>query len=281
MPTIPNFPLALSDQHHHWHMGSAHPEIGPGRVNGMGTSGGGLEFLTFHRNYMAQFFAWYNSTTFTAAPFNDPAQKASLPSPWTSVPGALKQASLGWTATWASDAARLDSGTPDFASADALGTFIEVGIHNQFLHGASAANFNESTLNGFHSPVSSVFYKIHGLVDYWWSQWQMRHKRRIKELMIELPKSIRWEVAKRPLPELKIRAEEVKLVAREVFEPFDEAVINPPVDFATVESLTERLTRLEGEVFPKSATFIRANERPVVAQHLEEEEGPGAHGEHR
>lgn len=152
MPTIPNFPQALADQHHHWHTGSAHPEAGPGRVHAMGSSGGGLEFLVFHRNYMAQFFAWYNSANFTAAPFNDPVQKASLPAAWTAVPSVLKQASLGWTGTWASDAGRLESGLPDFASADALGTFIEMGIHNQFLHGASAAQLGESALNGFHSP---------------------------------------------------------------------------------------------------------------------------------
>jgi len=281
VPTIPNFPQVLLDQHHHWHMGSAHPEIGPGRVNGMGSAGGGLEFLTFHRNYMAQFFAWYNSATFTTAPFNDPAQKASLPAPWTSVPNVLKQVSLGWTATWAADATRLETGSPDFATADALGTFIEVGIHNQFLHGASATNFGEPSLNGFHSPQSSYFYKIHGLVDYWWSQWQMRHKRRIKELMIEVKPRFR-EVFKDPSPEIKRRVEEVKRIGREVFDPLREfeEVVNPAVDATMVESLSERLTRLEGEVFPKSSAFIRANERPAVAQHLDEEEPQGHDGGH-
>ena len=269
MPTIPNFPQALLDQHHHWHTGSAHPEIGPGRVNPMGSSGGGLEFLTFHRNFLAQFFSWYNAATFTSAPFNDPAQKASLPAAWTAVPGALKQASLGWTATWSADEARLASGTPDFASADALGTFIEVGIHNQFLHGAAADNFNESTLNGFHSPQSTLFYKIHGLVDYWWIQWQLRNKRRIKELLKEvmIEKPLRVEVAKRPLPELKNRVEEVKLISREVFDPFItqiDPLADAQIDPGMLESMADRLRRVESEVFPEGATFIQARERPPV-----------------
>jgi len=285
VPTIPNFPQALLDQHHHWHVGSAHPELGPGRANAAGSPGGGLEFLTFHRNFMAQFMAWYNATSFGAAPFNDPGQKASLVAAWTTVPNALKQASLGWNATWASDANRLDTGTPDFASADALGTFIEVGIHNNFLHGASASNFGESTLNGFHSPQSSYFYKIHGLVDYWWSRWQMRHKRLIKELAIEVKPRFR-EVLKQPAPEVKRRIEEVKLLAREVFDPPEfEEVVNPPVralQEVAADSLADRLTRLEAQVFPMSAAFIRANERPAVAQHLGEEDtgdhGGGGHG---
>jgi len=278
VPTIPDFPQALLDEHHHWHRAIEHPEVGPGRVYPMGTAGGGLEFLTFHRNFLAQFFAWYNATSFTAAPFDNPAQKASLPASWTAVPNELKQAGLGWTATWAADAARLDTGSPDFATADALGTFIEVGIHNQFLHGATAASTGEPTLNGFHSPQSSHFYKIHGLVDYWWSRWQLRHKVRIKELAIEVKPRV-TEVLKNRAPEVKQRIEEVKLIAREVFDPpsFEE-VVNPAIDPVTVASLGDRLTRLEGEVFPKSVTFIRANERPAVDQRHDEGASPGEPG---
>src|SRR5438034_423937 len=157
MPTIPSFPQELADQHHHWHDPSAHPELGPGRVNAAGSSGGGLEFLTFHRNFQAQVLSWYNTQNFTQAPFNNAATKASLVAPWYSVPVEL-QANADWP-NWAAEAARLDALSPDFASVDELGTYIELGIHNNFLHGATAAAFNEAVVGTFHSPQSSLFYK--------------------------------------------------------------------------------------------------------------------------
>ncbi len=131
MPTIPGFPSDLLDQHHHWHSPSSHPGAGPGRTHAAGTPGGGLEFLTFHRNFDAQVLAWYNATSFSQAPFDNVVQKAQLVAPWTSVPPEL-QADSDW-GFWSPDAARLDSGTPDFAGADELGTFIELGMHTKLL----------------------------------------------------------------------------------------------------------------------------------------------------
>jgi hypothetical protein len=282
MPTIPEFPQDLLDQHHHWHNPAAHPGAGPGRTHAAGTPGGGLEFLTFHRNFQAQALGWYNAHPFTQTPFTDPAQKAQLVAPWTTVPPEL-QGDSDW-GNWSGDAARLDSGTPDFASADELGTFIELGIHNNFLHGASAAVFNEPEVGTLHSPHSTLFYKIHGLVDYWWSQWQRRHKRVIKELMKEFVREIdhkrflletkefRPEVAKNRIDEVKRLGDEVKAAGLEGFDDPREIVVDPAVE------LNVRIARIEQRVFPRAATFIEPAERPDVGGHAER---PGhADGDH-
>lgn len=279
MPTIPNFPQDLLDQHHHWHNPSAHPGAGPGRTNAAGTTGGGLEFLTFHRNYVAQVMSWYNSTTFTQPPFDDPPTKASLVAPWTSVPAQL-QALAEW-ASWSGDANRLDTLSPDFATADELGTFIELGIHNNFLHGAAAQVYAEPAVATLHSPQSSYFYKIHGLVDYWWSQWQRRHKRRIKELIKEISADVLHNsrikelidvTSKRLMPEVKDRIGDVKLIA------FD--VADDPRAHVLPEAVTARLARVEEEVFPlRAKTFIRPDERPKVGGDPDKGgEGHGGHG---
>jgi hypothetical protein len=273
MAIIPNFPDALIDQHHHWHDPSAHPGAGPGRTHPAGTAGGGLEFLTFHRNFVAQALAWYNTTNFSQAPFNDATQKAQLVAPWMTVPAEL-QGDSDWP-TWAADAARLDSDNPDFPSADELGTFIEVGIHNQFLHGATAAAFNEPVVGSLHSPQSTFFYKIHGLVDHWWSLWQTHHKIRFKELMKELVKEVIDTPHKRLVEDVKHIAEkefvtetkdriaDVKLAALDVLE--DPRRLGDPV-FA--ETINRRLVRVERQIFPRSATFILPDERPAVGDQV-------------
>lgn len=282
MPTIPDFPQDLLDQHHHWHNPSAHPGAGPGRTHPAGTPGGGLEFLTFHRNFQAQALGWYNAHTFTQAPFTNPAQKAQLVAAWTAVAPEL-QADADWP-SWSGDASRLASDTPDFSSADELGTYIELGIHNNFLHGASAAAFNEPEVQTLHSPHSTLFYKIHGLVDYWWGQWQRRHKRLLKELMKELAREIdpkrflletkefRPEVVKNRIEEVKRFGDEVKAAALEAFDDPREILVDPAVQ------LNARIARIEMRVFPRAATFIQPDERPDVGEHAEP---PGhAHDEH-
>jgi hypothetical protein len=166
MSLIQNFPDQLLDLHHHWHMPSAHPGSGPGRVHPAGTSGGGLEFLQFHRDYLIAFHAWYDTQAFA----NPPAV-----TPWHAIPPELKTPAAGWTAGWADAETRLTTNNPAFNSADELGTFLELGIHNMFLHGAAALVYNEPTLSTFHSPLSTYFYQLHGLVDWWWQQWETGH----------------------------------------------------------------------------------------------------------
>jgi hypothetical protein len=271
MPTIPNFPGELLDQHHNWHTPGVHPSVGPGRAIPMGAPGAGIEFLTFHRNFLAQFHAWYDTTGFTQPPFDDAMQKITLVAPWTSVPAELRDPSLGWTQTWADDETRLATDVPDFASADELGTFIETGIHNNFLHGAAAEHYGEPLLAGFHSPQSTFFYKIHGLVDHWWSLWQLDHKLIVKELIKEiaddvLHKRVARDLVKERFPEVKDRFGEVKLAA---FDVPDEPRTWDPIVLASLE---ERLSRVETEIFPQRRTFIRATQRPPVGDAIAEGE---------
>lgn len=267
MPTIPNFPQSLMDIHHHWHQPSEHTGAGPGRVHAMGSPGGGLEFLTFHRNFVGMFHSWYDTATFTSAPFNNAAQKVALVAPWSSVPTAL-QSNSEWP-FWAADAARLDSGTPDFATADELGTFIEVGLHNQFLHGAAATAYGESVVSTFHSPLSTLFYGIHGLVDHWWSTWNWRHKHLIKEISKEIMyevdfKDLRDVVMKRVEPEVvNKRFADVKLSAFDAFDDITKWIVDPP----SVENVRVRLERIERRVFKNALTFIPKTDRPHVGDH--------------
>jgi hypothetical protein len=163
---IPHFPEYLSNLHHNWHEPGSHPTAGPGRIHTAGTAGAGLEFLTFHHSFMMQAFAWFATQTF------NPALDISA---WTAIPNELKIPELGWTAFHQAEEARILGNDPRFASADQLGTFIELGIHNNWIHGATATFFSEPVVSTFHSPQSTFFYKIHGLVDYWWKHWQIRN----------------------------------------------------------------------------------------------------------
>ena len=159
MSLIPNFPDAFTDEHHSWHNGS-HPGF-PMRSIPQGQPGSGLEFLTFHRNYMAKVLVWYRQQT-----------NADLlaVAPWTAIPSALKATAL-WNAQHQAEEQRITTLTPPFASEDAFGIFIETGIHNNFIHGATAAAFNELIVGSLHSPQSTFFYQIHGLVNNWWTIW--------------------------------------------------------------------------------------------------------------
>jgi hypothetical protein len=181
MPEIPNFPQDLLHQHHKWHMPADHPELPPIRQHPVGSRGSGIEFLTFHREFMGQVLAWYNTTTFTIDPFDELSQKASLVAPWTTVPTELRDLE-DWK-NWKNDAARLDNAiTPgptrpsDFDSSDNLGIFIESGIHNLFLHDAAGTVYKDRLIvPPATSPLSTLFYKIHGLVQHWWSIWARRY----------------------------------------------------------------------------------------------------------
>jgi len=170
MAIIPNFPQNLLDIHHNWHVPGAHPGL-PGRQPPFGTTGAGLDFLQFHRDFLTQFHAWYDvqpfgSAPFDVAPFLTQADAQAAVAPWTSIPAEIKNAAVtGWGSVQIAHEARLTTMTPPFASADELGAYIVGGIHN-WIHGAAAAAFNEPIVGNFHSPLSTYFYGIHGLVDY-------------------------------------------------------------------------------------------------------------------
>ncbi|MEC2743791.1 hypothetical protein P9Z56_09770 [Bacillus cereus] len=165
MPTIPNFPEYLNHEHHAWHIPSDHPTL-PTRQILPPNPGAGLEFLTFHRNFIAKFHQWYDSQ-----PFADQNAVA----PWTSIPPELKVASTGWNSQFEADERRILTNNPPFASLDELGLFIERGLHG-FLHVAAARVYRESIVGSIPtSPLSTLFYKIHGLIEFWAASWEDSH----------------------------------------------------------------------------------------------------------
>jgi len=162
MPAIPNFPPSLLDEHMKWHMNVGDPAHG-GRSVQAGTSGSGIEFLAFHRSFIQRVLGWYQL---------QPGADLAAIAPWTAIPPELKVPRARWTAVTEDQERRILTNNPSFQDADDLGIFIETGIHNNFLHGAASVIYNEPVLNDPHqSPLSTYFYRIHGLVDKWWSDW--------------------------------------------------------------------------------------------------------------
>ena len=164
MSVIPNYPRDLLDEHHKWHDPSAHPGTTGGRQFPAETPGAGIEFLQFHWDYVRRFHLWYD---------NQPFADQSAVEPWAAIPAAVKSSAVGWNNSLAAQEQRITNDPGSFATADQLGTFIERGIHN-WIHGATATVFNEPSVRDLHSPQSTYFYKIHGLVDNWWRQWDGR-----------------------------------------------------------------------------------------------------------
>jgi hypothetical protein len=95
---------------------------------------------------------------------------------WTQVPAELKDPALGWDTTLASAENRLTNDLFSFASADALGQFVEGGLHG-FLHGAAARHYHDPVVGTVHSPASTLFYRLHRLVQLWWDRWEQRRPR--------------------------------------------------------------------------------------------------------
>lgn len=272
MSEIPNFPQNLLDMHHAWHTPGAHPPF-PSRAIPAGQPGSGLEFFQFHRDFVVQFHAWYDS---------QPGADQSAVAAWTALPPEVKDVNLGWNENLVAQEQRITTNNPPFASADELGQFVENGIHN-WIHGAVASAFGDPVVGGFHSPRSTYFYKIHGLVDLWWQQWHAP-KSMIKDIVDNRPKRLVQDkltvregkrLAKDVIPDNKSQFKELKekdkdkdLVENPGF-PFEE--IGDPVvqeiDPALVQlqDLSQRLQALEG--FVTRPAFIRASERPEVGPH--------------
>lgn len=164
MTIISNFPADLLHKHHAWH-GHGHAGF-PGRTHQSPGPHSGEEFLSFHRDFMFEVRRWLAS------------QNSTLDvEPWVTIPDELKDPNLGWTHEFAVQLDRLSQPGSTFASEDELGIIVENGIHNNFLHNAgAAASGDQVLLNPATSPLSTYFYKIHGLVQHWWSFWvEKRH----------------------------------------------------------------------------------------------------------
>jgi hypothetical protein len=270
---IPNFPQNLLDMHHAWHSAGAHPPF-PGRSIPPGQPGSGLEFLQFHRNFMVQFHAWYDS---------QPGADQNAVAAWSSIPPELKVGAVGWNSNLAMQEQRITTANPPFASADELGQYIENGIHT-WIHGATASAFNEPAVADFHSPKSTLFYKIHGLVDLWWQQWHAP-KTRLKDVFDTDPKRLVLDkvvlregkqLQKDVIPDGKAQFKEIKEKDKDkdlVENPgdFGEEVINPVINPQVVQlqDISRRLEALEG--FVTRPSFIRAAERPDVGAHVLDE----------
>jgi hypothetical protein len=158
-----NIPISLLDEHHAWHTPGVHPHF-PTRTNPLGSPGSGQEFLTFHRYFLNKFHRWYDFR---------PGTNLTIVYPWHQIPGGLKDPSLGWNQNLANIENRIVNNPGSFTSADQLGIYIEGSIHG-WLHNASATYYREPILATFHSPESSYFYQLHGLVDKWWWNWEHR-----------------------------------------------------------------------------------------------------------
>lgn len=269
MALIPNFPQSVLDMHHHWHAASAHPGPG-GRVHPFGTSGGGLEFLQFHRDFVAQFHAWFDTQpfgtgAFNTAPFLTAASASAAVAPWTSVPAALQNPMVtGWGAVQIAQSGRLTTMIPPFTTADDLGTYIEGGIHG-WIHGAAAAAFSEPIVGTLHSPTSTYFYGIHGLVDNWWRKWQAAQKHHIKEFKEHKEFKDFKEVKEKDHKEFKEHKEIEKLIKekdkdKDIFE--GGRLPGGGGDPFGPEALAQRISDIETRMSAQS--FIQKSERPDV-----------------
>lgn len=286
MSIIPNFPQNLLDMHHHWHAPSQHTGSPGGRVHPFGTAGAGLEFLQFHRDFMAQVMAWYNVQPFGTAPFNvapflNLGSAQAAVAGWTSVPAALKVGATGWGSVQAAQEARLTTFMPPFTSADDLGSYIEGGIHG-WIHGATATAFGDPVVGSFHSPQSTYFYGIHGLVDLWWRNWAAAHKSHLKDLIDTkapvLEKAVFKERIKETMKEHKEFLFEkhplekvIKDKDKDIFEGGFQGVGDPDPTRPGATDINQRLTELEVRMTQQA--FIQPMERPLVgnAAHLQEE----------
>jgi hypothetical protein len=271
MAIIPNFPQELADLHHNWHEPGSHPGL-PSRVHPYGTPGGGVEFLQFHHDIMAQFRTWYavqpfGTAPFDFAPFQNAASANAAVAAWTAIPASLKNSAVtSWTSVQAAQDTRIVTNDPRFSSADDLGTYIEGGIHS-WIHTATAIVFDEPVVGTLHSPQSTYFYNIHGLVDYWWTRWQFldtpvtKFHPETKHIIVENKAFLDTLVSKAD-PETKPNVVDAVINKRVIFE-------TPPVGGGGgdpgpfVNQLMHRVAILEGQMATGRA-FIRPEERPDV-----------------
>lgn len=179
----------LMCQHHGWHKDPKmeectnlyHRKYDETMVNS------GKEFLDFHRKFMQEFATWNNKLR-----LNNPTAGANPAdiTAWTGIPAVFKQKPDWVNQPSLSEAeARIESDMPPFHSEDEFGVFVEGRIH-RWLHQAIAWAIRNNLLPGdpadpakgtsseadiiesFHSPQSTYFYQLHGMIEYWRKQWR-------------------------------------------------------------------------------------------------------------
>ncbi|UVI30842.1 hypothetical protein [Paenibacillus spongiae] len=153
MPTIPNFPAALLEEHSRWH--HVNHQANPTNL----PPGYGERFLQFHRNYIARALQWYNQMGY------DP----HLVEPWQEVPSAIRNSPCYNQAA----ERRIRFNPQSFATADELGAFIEASNIHGCIHQESARIYEEPEMNDFDlAPRNTLFYNIHTMIDGWYQQWE-------------------------------------------------------------------------------------------------------------
>ena len=272
--------ISIAERHHAWHQtGGAHGH--PGRSVPQGQPGSGIEFLTFHRDLMFEFFAWNN--------IHHAATPASIAA-WQAMPPEVQVSQTGWPNYLGPNSlptaiAQIEANPGNIATADALGIMIEVQVHN-WIHGAVAAApgfalsaTEKDVIAHTHSVESTYFYKIHGLVQHWWDQWKSHHlkwalkdavkenvkdfildgKFRVKELIKEHPDKFVKELIKDGFKEgIKEHKENKEAAIEEPFNSLDERIL------VMLTELHGRLAALEQGV-QRGRAFIEPAERPAVA----------------
>jgi len=296
--------LALAHLHHHWH--DAASRRGD-RVLRPGQPGAGTEFITFHRSMVDQFFAWNNA--------NGQPISTALLAAFTGVPFFLKTNGFGWNSavglpasfgfgnpTIAEAENRILNDKGSFASLDMYAQYIEVTIHN-WIHGAIASwlntdgdpGNNDPWIGSLHSPQSTYFYQIHGLIDLWarnfapksvvadagdlrkahFKEWKEFAKEHIKEGHKELVKDHIKEGVKEIIKDSfkEHMKEDIKEGHKEFKEKDKDMVENP--DFRDdprilerdnlIRDLTDRISKIEARA-NKGKAFIKRAERPDVGK---------------
>ncbi|MCQ6562479.1 tyrosinase family protein [Paenibacillus mendelii] len=153
MPTIPNFPPALLEEHRRWH--HENHQADPNNL----PPGYGERFLQFHRNYIGRALQWYNQMGY------DPR----LVAPWQEVPAAIRNSPCYNQAA----EMRIRFNPQSFASADELGALIEGSNLHGCMHLEAARIYGESDMNDFDlAPRNTIFYNIHTMIDGWYQQWE-------------------------------------------------------------------------------------------------------------
>jgi len=124
--------------------------------------GEGLAFLDFHRLFLAQFHAWYDTST---------GANLGLVAPWPSIPSNVL-ANLSPSA--AQKLARIAHAPAAYPTEDKLGIAIHP-LHDQ-IHGAIATTFGEPGMNDpSKAPQYTEFWNLHGMIDHWLTVWQKAH----------------------------------------------------------------------------------------------------------
>ena len=152
MTIIQNFPRIFLDSHARWHR--QHMNMGQLR------SGDGVEFLSFHRNFIKVALEWYSNE----------GLNPRFVEPWRSIPSAIKR-HPEWTRELQDAENRIVRNLSSFNSSDGLGRFLQTSSLNDAIHVIGSEVFNEPDFGRIsRAPRSTLFYNWHGLIDTWWKQ---------------------------------------------------------------------------------------------------------------